>query len=181
MSALDPDTLRHRPAPFKYPDHDSLPDALRKEVDERQSLNVYKMLMHTPRVAPGFLAFTDALRHRSSLPGSWRGLAILRVEHCYKAPYEIHHHERLARIAGLREEVILCAGMESSNAVFNNAERIIVQLTDELLEVHGLSAQSRARALKQLGANQLADLVLTIGYYQMVCGFLNTFAVPIEE
>lgn len=169
-----------RPLPFEYPRLDEIPSELREEVQARRSLNVYKMIMHSPRVAPGFLALTDALRHQSSLPGTWRELAILRVGHRYAAPYEIHHHERLARSVGLREAAIAASGVGPSDMAFTADERLVLELTDELLDRHGLSGPARAKALGRLGADQLADLVLTVGYYQMVCNFLNTFAVPIE-
>jgi hypothetical protein len=32
-----------------------------------------------------------------------------------------------------------------------------------------------------LTANQLADFTLTVGFYQMVCNFLNTFGVRPED
>jgi len=166
---------------FPFPDLQTLPIELRNEVLDRRSLNVYRMIMHTPAVAPSFLAISDALRHRTSVPGTWRELAILRVGHRYGAAYEIHHHERIARSVGLPEEAIAALKVIGSEAKLAADMQIIVQLTDELLDRHGLSAAARDQALTLLTANQLADLVLTVGFYQMVCNFLNTFGVPVES
>lgn len=169
-----------RPTTFSFPDTDALPAELRQEVLDRRSLNVYRMIMHTPAVAPSFLAISDALRHRTSLPDHWRELAILRVGHRYAAPYEVHHHERLARSAGLGEAAIAATKPGAQDGALTGAEKLVVELADELLDRHGLSAASRERALGLLSANQLADLVLTVGFYQLVCNFLNTFGVPVE-
>ena len=169
-----------KPAPLAFPDIDSLPAALSKEVTDRRSLNVYRMIMHTPAIAPSFLSISDALRHQTSLPGNWREIAILRVGHRYTAPYEVHHHERLARSVGLSESAIEATKAQVSDALSAN-EQLIVRLTDELLDDHVLSSASRERALAVLTTNQLADLVLTVGFYQLVCNFLNTFGVPIEN
>lgn len=166
---------------FPFPDLETLSAELRNEVLDRRSLNVYRMIMHTPAVAPSFLAISDALRQRTSLPGTWRELAILRVGHRYRARYEIHHHERIARSVELREQAIAAVKVAGGEATLDPDEQIIVRLTDELLERHGLSAAAREQGLTILTANQLADLVLTVGFYQMVCNFLNTFGVPIES
>jgi 4-carboxymuconolactone decarboxylase len=170
-----------KPVAYPYPDLDKLPPELKNEViGNRRSLNVYRMVMHSPAIAPSFLEFSDALRHHNSLPAQWRELAILRVGHCYAAPYEIHHHERLARAAELPESAIDAARTGSKGSLVNDAEGVILELTEELLNQHGLSAASREKALALLTANQLADLVFTVGFYQLVCNFLTTFGVPVE-
>ena len=54
------------------------------------------------------------------------------------------------------------------------------RLTDLLLDKHTLTDKQRAEALTLLTVNQLADFVLTVGFYQLVCNFLNTFGVTPE-
>jgi alkylhydroperoxidase family enzyme len=168
-------------APVPYPDPETLPEPLRAELARRYNLNVFRMLMHAPGSAPGFLAMTDALRHHNSLPGALMELAILRVGRRYAAPYEVHHHERLARVAGLGEPGIAAASAGPDAAGLADDERLILTLTDELLDTHTLSPEAREDAVGRFGYEQLADLVLTVGHYQQVCGFLNVFAVPVEE
>ena len=43
-----------------------------------------------------------------------------------------------------------------------------------------LTGPDRDDALKLLTVTQLADLVMTVGFYQLVCNFLNTFEVTTE-
>lgn len=169
-----------KPDPFPFPDTEALPGDLRREVLDRRSLSVYRMIMHTPAIAPSFLSISDALRHRTSLPGNWREVAILRVGHRYQASYEIHHHERIGRSVGLSEAALAAVRVGADSGALSPDERQFLDFTDELLETHSLSATSRERALALLTANQLADFVLTVGFYQMVCNFLNTFGVQIE-
>jgi 4-carboxymuconolactone decarboxylase len=40
--------------------------------------------------------------------------------------------------------------------------------------------RSSSEALETLTVNQLADLTLTVGFYQLMCNFLNTFGVTPE-
>src|SRR3546814_1167073 len=80
-------------------------DLLQQELARRRNRNVFRMLMHSPEAAPGFLAMTDAARGRNALPAVLRELTIVRVGRRYGAPYEVHHHERIGREAGMSEEI----------------------------------------------------------------------------
>jgi 4-carboxymuconolactone decarboxylase len=166
---------------FPFPNLDTLPAELRQEVLNRRSLSVYRMIMHTPGIAPSFLGISDALRQCTTLPGNWRELAILRVGHRYHAPYELHHHDRIAHSVGMGDAAIAAAQPGADDAALDKEEKLMLRLTDELLDVHRLSPASRDLALTVLSTNQLADLVLTVGFYQLVCNFLNTFGVPVED
>jgi hypothetical protein len=97
-----------------YPDLAALPPELWDAVTKHGSLNVYRMIVHSPGLASGFVALAGAVLQPNSLSAHWRELAI-------------------------REEVL------------------------ELLTV-----------------TQLADLVITVGFYQLVCDFLNTFHVTTD-
>lgn len=164
-----------------FPDTERLAQPLKNELVQRRNLNVFRMLMHSPGAAPGFLAMTDALRHANSLPPTLREVAILRVGRRYDAPYEVHHHERIARSVGLGEAAIAAAASGTDASDLSDDERLVMDLTDELLDDHRLGDAGRRRALERFSLEQLADLVLTVGHYQQVCNFLNTFGVPIEQ
>ncbi|MFJ3799692.1 carboxymuconolactone decarboxylase family protein [Streptomyces sp. NPDC090088] len=161
-----------------YPDLTALPAELQKLAAERSAVNIYRMAFHSPALAPAFLQLADAI-FQSALPHPLRELAILRVGHSYQAPYEIHHHENIGRLLGLDEAGIAAA--KSGSAEDLTAEQAaVLSLTDRLLAQHTLTEADRAEALGFLTAGQLSDLVLTVGFYQLVCNFLNTFDVTTE-
>src|SRR3546814_4122038 len=89
-----------------YPDIERLPEQLQQELAHRRNRNVFRMLMHSPEAAPGFLAMTDAARGRNALPPVLRELTIVRVGRRYGSPYEVHHPERIGREAGMSEAAI---------------------------------------------------------------------------
>lgn len=167
--------------PLPFPDETKLPEPLREELGRRFNLSVFRMLMHAPGTAPGFLAMTDALRFHNTLPAPLMELAILRVGCRYDAPYEVFHHERLARSTGLSDAAIAAAITGPATEGLSADEVLVLSLTDEVLGTHTLSPGTRDEAVSRLGYAQLADLVLTVGHYQQVCGFLNVFGVPIES
>lgn len=163
-----------------YPDLSCLPPALREEVARRRNLHVYHMVMHSPGLAPGFLALADAILQANALPAALRELAIVRVGHAYRAPYELHHHERIARLAGLSEAALAACANPGKVDGLKPIEINILKWTDLLLERHVLPPEHREAALAQLTTNQLMDLVITVGFYQLVYNLLNTFDVQPE-
>ncbi|MFF7640762.1 carboxymuconolactone decarboxylase family protein [Streptomyces canus] len=164
---------------MEYPDLSALPAELREDVAARGSLNVFRMMMHSPALAPGVLALGDAVLRQNSLPDPLRELAVVRVGHVYRAAYEIHHHENIGRLVGLGEEAITAAATGSPEGL-SAAEAAVLTATDRLLTRHRLDGSEREQLLAFLTVNQLADLVITVGFYQLICDFLNTFEVTTE-
>lgn len=99
---------------MEYPDLAALPVELREAVQDHGSLNVFRMIMHSPGLAPGMLALSDAILGSNSLPDDLRELAIVRVGHAYGAAYEVHHHERAARLVGVSERALAAAADAAS-------------------------------------------------------------------
>jgi 4-carboxymuconolactone decarboxylase len=162
-----------------YPDLDALPQNLKDTLAQHAPVNVYRMVMHSPGLAPGFFVMADAMFQANSLPPHLRELAILRVGYRYAAPYETHQHEMIAGYAGLSAEAIAAAASGVTDGLSQD-EVDILAWTDRLLDDHTLSGSDREDALASLTVTQLADLVMTVGFYQLVCNFLNTFEVTTE-
>ncbi|KQX65131.1 MULTISPECIES: carboxymuconolactone decarboxylase family protein [unclassified Streptomyces] len=164
---------------MEYPDLTALPAELREAVAARGSLNVFRMIMHSPRLAPGLLETADAILQRNALPDGLRELAIVRVGRVYRAPYEVHHHENIGRLVGLSRAALAAAATGSTEGL-SDAEASVLRCTDRLLARHTLSDAERAEVLEFLTVGQLSDLVITVGFYQLVSNFLNTFGVTTE-
>ncbi|MEU5952392.1 carboxymuconolactone decarboxylase family protein [Streptomyces sp. NPDC047525] len=165
---------------MEYPDLSQLPVELQEAVTSHGSLNIFRMIMHSPVLAPGVLRLGDAILQRNSLPDTLRELAIVRVGRVYGAAYEVHHHEKAARLVGLGDEALAAA--DTGSAVkLSGPEAAVLAATDQLLDRHTLDDAAREELLAFLTMNQLADLVITVGFYQLICDFLNTFEVAVED
>lgn len=164
-----------------YPDLDALPDDLKAIIAGKNNANVYKMLMHTPNLAPSFTAMADAVMWSKAWSATWRELAIVRVGRHFASAYEVHQHEALGRLMGLSDEKLAACEIGADDSELDEAERTIVQLTDAIVTNHTLSDTERAAAMALMNPNQFADFVMTVGYYQMVSNFLNVFEVEIED
>jgi alkylhydroperoxidase family enzyme len=164
---------------MEYPDLSALPADLQQAVISHGSLNVYRMVMHSPALAPGLLALGDAVLQANSLPPHWRELAILRVGHAYGAAYAVVHHERIAGSTGLAQTAIEAAATGITDGL-PAAEAAILAWTDRLLADHTLDHPQQDDDRQLLTVNQLADLVVTVGFYQLVCNLINTFDVTTD-
>jgi 4-carboxymuconolactone decarboxylase len=167
------------PTPIGYPDLDALPGDLREAVVSRGSLNIYRMVAHSPGLATSFLTMASDVLQHNSLPPHWRELAILRVGHAYGAGYEVHHHNNIGRAVGLDDAALAAVAGPAADGLGAN-ESAVVRITDLLLVQHTLTDSEVNEALTHLTVNQFADLVLTVGFYQLVCNFLNTFRITPE-
>ena len=143
-------------------------------------LNIYRMLAHADTAMYGYLKMGNALLFKAALDPVLRELAILRVGHLCQAPYEVHQHENISRQLGMAE-VKLQALQEGPGApAFDELERLVLTFTDEVVREVRASAQTMAALQARFSTRQIAELVLTVGFYQMTCAFLENMGVELE-
>ena len=144
-------------------------------------LNIYRMLAHSESAVKGFTRMGNALLHRCELDPGLRELAIVRVGRLSRAAYEVFQHERIAREVGVADDKLAAlrdATIEA--AVFSEQEKAVLRFTDDV--VRNVRAGDRTLKAVQgfLSPGALVELTLTIGYYMMVCRFLETLGVDGE-
>lgn len=167
-------------ARLPYVAADQLPPDIADRLASRPPLNLYRMLPHAPAAASGFLALGGALLTQSALHPHLRELAILRVGVLSGASYEVHQHRRVAATVGLPQAKIDAVADGPASPVFDALERRVLTFTDRVVtDVKAPTDQFDGLAA-ELGARQITELVLTIGFYMMVSRFLENFEVDIE-
>jgi 4-carboxymuconolactone decarboxylase len=145
-------------------------------------LNIYRMLAHSEPAMKGFVRMGNALLNRGELDPALRELAILRVGRLNRAAYEVFQHERIARESGVAEEKIAALRDATIEApAFSEQDKAVLRFTDDV--VRNVKATDRAYKAVQafLSPGALVELTLTVGYYMMVCRFLETLGVDGEE
>lgn len=146
----------------------------------RRPLNLYRMLPHAGPAGQGFLNLGGALLRENALDSKLREVAILRVGHLSKARYEVHQHRRIALKLGLSEAKLAALEVDADTSALSESELKVLRFTDQL--VHHVKAPDVMwnDMLRHLDHRQMAELVLTVGFYMMVCRFLENFEVDIE-
>jgi len=167
-------------ARIPYFDLAQAPASYTEMLGSRPPLNLYRMLPHAGKAAEGFLRLGGALLRDNELDARLREIAILRVGLLSGAGYEVHQHKKLARKLGLADAKVAALAPGADASALDELELQVLRFTDEVF--HRVKAPDtmfdamRAR----LSTKVLAELVLTIGFYMMVCRFLENFEVDIE-
>lgn len=159
---------------------DAMPESLRRLVGSRPPLNLYKVLANAPAAAEGFMALGGALLRGGSLPADLRELVILRVGSLCDAAYEIHQHRQLAIKVGVAPARIAAALREADGSSLDEVEGAVLAFTDAV--VHEVKAPGPLfdAVADLLDHSQIGELILLIGFYMLVCRFLENAEVPIE-
>ena len=143
-------------------------------------LNLFRMLAHSPPVLSGFTKLGGALLQDAALDPRLRELAIVRVGLLAGASYEVGKHTAIARAVGVSDaELAALEPTERCDALADPA-RAVIELTDELFGGVRATDAAMARIRRHLDDRQLVELVVTIGYYGLVCRVLETLGVDQE-
>ena len=145
-------------------------------------MNIYRMLANSESGVKGFTRMGNALLYRCELDPVLREIAIIRVGRLSRAAYEVFQHERIGREAGVAEEKIAALrDATPESPAFSDHEKAVLRFTDEVVR----NVRASDKALKAVEAfltpGAIVELTLTIGYYMMVCRFLETTGVEGEE
>lgn len=145
-------------------------------------LNLFRMLAHSPPVLAGFAKLGGALLQDCALDPRLRELAIVRVGLRAGAAYEVEKHTAIARAVGLSEtELAALKSGEKSPDALGDAASATLDFTDELFDGVDADDAVLARIRQHLDDRQLVELVVTIGFYGLVCRVLQTLRVDHEH
>jgi 4-carboxymuconolactone decarboxylase len=140
----------------------------------------YGMLIKSPELLKRYLAMTEYLRQKTSLPHRLNEMAILLEARLWDAQYEWWAHEPLARKAGLADAVIESIRNGKRPDAMQPDEAIVYDVVTELLNKRQLSDDTFGKAKQMLGEQQVVDLVAVTGFYVMVSAVVigGRIAIP---
>jgi AhpD family alkylhydroperoxidase len=144
-------------------------------------LHLYRMLLQSPPVAEGWLAFLTAIRHRCTLPGDVRELVIMRIAIVNGAPYEADQHAPIALKEGLTQAQLDALADWSGSDRFTPSQRAVLALADSMTrDVHVPDAVFEG-VRPHFTERELVELVATIAAYNMVSRFLEALAIHSDD
>jgi 4-carboxymuconolactone decarboxylase len=143
-------------------------------------LNLFRMLAHSPPVMSGFAKLGGALLQDCALDPRLRELAIVRVGLLAGASYEVEKHTKIAQAVGLSEAEVDALRPGASQEALSDVQRAVLELTDELFGSVRAGDAVLDRVRSHLDDRRLVELVVTIGYYGLVCRILETLGVDRE-
>ena len=142
-------------------------------------LNLYRMLLHSPTVAEGWLGFLTAIRQTSGLDPRVRELVIMRVAVLNDAPYEFDAHLPFARAEGATEEQV--AALRTGDlARFDERARAALAYTDAMTRTIRVPDDVFAAVRRHFSEPEIVALTATVGAYNLVSRFLEALQVDHE-
>ena len=133
------------------PAEDALKAAQQAEVPEQiAELNVFRVLLHHPRLAKRVNDLLMTLLFRGSLDRRLRELVIMRIGWATGSVYEWTQHWRIALQLGVGEEDLLAVRDWRAHAGWSAADRAVLAATDETLERGAITAETWAECVAAL-------------------------------
>jgi AhpD family alkylhydroperoxidase len=144
-------------------------------------LHLYRMLLHSPPVAAGWLRYLTAIRHECSLPGALRELVIMRVAILNGAPYEADQHAPIARAEGLSEAQLDALPAWNSSRQFDSKQRAVLAFADAMTREVRVSEAVFADVRAHFDKRSIVELAATVGAYNMVSRFLEALQIHTHD
>jgi AhpD family alkylhydroperoxidase len=144
-------------------------------------LHLYRMLLHSPPVAAGWLSYLTAIRRECSLPGALRELAIMRVALLNGAPYEADQHAPIARAEGLSEAQLDELPAWSGSELFDSKQRAVLAFTDAMTRDVRVDDTAFSNVRAHFDERSIVELAATVGAYNMVSRFLEALQIHTHD
>lgn len=144
-------------------------------------VNIHRAIANSPTVFARFIGFAHALRFETALDPAERELAILRVLERCDGRYEIVHHRRMGRAAGLSEAELDHVGDPGEpHAIYNDRQRAILDFADRFAAGAGIDPRAAEALSAHLDSRGRVELALTLAFYLGLAHFTNSIDVPID-
>jgi alkylhydroperoxidase family enzyme len=146
---------------------------------DNSNLNIFRALSHSPEAMRRFMKFGRYLLGEGKVDPKLRELAILKAGYICRSPYEFSQHIAFARRTGLSDSQIRGVA-NPTTGLFSPHELAVIAYAAELTSDARASDATFAAIAAFLNEEEIVELTLTIGYYNMVSRTLNALDVDID-
>jgi 4-carboxymuconolactone decarboxylase len=141
----------------------------------------FGVFMHVPALADRVAALEDYFRFNGALPAAERELVIMVTAREMGARYPWARHEARGREVGTRVEAIEAVRCNGTLEQLTARERLLVEFVRTLLRTRAVPDELYARALAELGRQELIETVALAGHYSLIGLTVNAFDVAPPE
>ncbi len=134
--------------------------------------------LRSPRIGLLLERAGMALRTEAELAPGAREIAILVVARAWNADFEFWVHSIAARTNGVPEEVIEAIRIGREPVITDPVLSAAFAIASELVSTRQVSRSTRDQATTVLGERGVVEVVMNVGFYQLVSATLETFHPP---
>jgi alkylhydroperoxidase family enzyme len=144
-------------------------------------LNVYKVLLHSPKVTEAWMGLIDAIRTGTTLDPRTREIAIIRAAHANRSEYEIRQHiPRYALAAGLTKEECDAIRSWPEASGLSDRDAAVVAYTDAVTRDVSVSDDVFESLAKHFPTREIVELTIVVGTYNMHARLIEPLRVDLE-
>ncbi len=161
---------------------DQMPEKTRKMLDRspKPPLNIQLALAHAEDSIRHYARFGNSLLTQAKLSPRFREIAILRVATLCNCKYEWTQHLAWGKNVGLTEEQIEEVRKGGQSKLLSDQEKAIIRYTDEVVKKVKASDEDFAAIQAFLGPREIAELTLSICYWEMVAKCIESLGVDMQ-
>jgi AhpD family alkylhydroperoxidase len=127
-----------------------------------------------------WLFFAGRMMPRGKLPRRDTELVIIRTAWRNGCDYELDHHRRLGKRAGLTDDDITRATSPELDG-WGSRELALLTACDQLHATHNLDDPTWEALRKHLSERDAIEFLLLAGHYGMLATFINTLRVEVDH
>ena len=139
----------------------------------------FALWLRLPHLAEAANRLGNAVRLEGTLDRRHFEIMILVIARHWRAQYEWYQHAIAAEKLGVSPELIEALRVGKTPPLADDGERLIYELTTELLTDRTLSQRTYERAIAAFGLDTLIETITAVGFYTTVAMMLNAFDAPV--
>ena len=142
----------------------------------------FAALLNSPETAAKVAALGDQLRYVApTISSEVREIITLTTARVLNCQYLWTHHCDSAKQAGVRDEVANAIREGGPPRRLLPKESVFIQFTQELLQDKKVRDATYSAVEHLLGQQGVVDLIVTIGFYAMICFAVNAIEIDLED
>jgi alkylhydroperoxidase family enzyme len=145
-------------------------------------INIYRMLIHSPKMVEGWLDWFNAVRWGTSLPGRLRELVIIRIAHVTKSAYALRQHvPKLAAADGVSQaECDALAGDYEAAGFFSAAELAALAYADAMVATRTVPDAIHAELHRHYDDRETVELTILVATYLLHGHVMQALEIDLE-
>ena len=155
------------------------PQVFRLTDDDGRLEGPFNAMLVSPGVGLALQDLGAAVRYRTSLSDRAREIAILALAALRRSDFEWYAHERVGRKAGLTEAEMSALHDGDTPDSLSTGEAVLLRTTRLLATAGDLDEDAFRTAEDSLGRETLAELIVLVGYYDMLALSLRVWRTPL--
>jgi len=138
-------------------------------------------LLFTPQLGDALQVFGSQVRFATSLSPRLREIAILELARSRESEFEWMAHRLTGLAVGISEDEVEAIRRGTPPESFDSVDRLVLEATGILVAEGDLSKLQFDALEAALGLRQVIDLVILVGYYELLALLLKVTRTPLPD